>query len=69
MDWKAIEEKKITPPIQPEVKSSDDYTNFAQEFLSEDVNDTIEEDSKLKITPIDDYMGFSYTRDVDDLKK
>ena len=59
MDWAAVEAKKMTPPVKPNVKANDDYKNFDRIFLEEEVTDTPMEGMEKNDgnTP---YQGFTY---------
>ncbi|KAL7637343.1 UNVERIFIED_CONTAM: hypothetical protein RMT77_012069 [Armadillidium vulgare] len=49
VNWKAIEEKKVTPPFKPQVTSETDVSYFDIEFTSKPVQLTPPEDGSLNV--------------------
>ena len=61
MDFEALLQKKITPPIIPEFKNKADTQNFEAEFLSETPQITPADGSELAKCIHDDFQHFAYT--------
>lgn len=62
INWEDVELKKIAPPINPLVKSEDDYSNFNKNFLLDSISENSVKDDNLKK---DNYDGFTYVSSND----
>ncbi|KAI9183929.1 Serine/threonine-protein kinase [Blastocladiella emersonii ATCC 22665] len=60
VDWRALLEKKITPPFKPAVENAFDTSNFDEEFTSEVPCDSVVNDSVLSQTVQGQFAGFTY---------
>uniref|UniRef100_A0A8C4RA20 Protein kinase C n=1 Tax=Eptatretus burgeri TaxID=7764 RepID=A0A8C4RA20_EPTBU len=67
MDWELLEQRKIKPPFKPRIKTKKDVNNFDQDFTREDPVLTPIEDAIIKQINQDDFKGFTYMAERDNL--
>lgn len=60
IDWRALEQRLITPPYRPTVSDERDLSNIDQVFTKEPVEFTPEEPSALARIQQTEFEGFEY---------
>ncbi|XP_015185036.1 PREDICTED: protein kinase C isoform X2 [Polistes dominula] len=60
MDWDALEERRVKPPIKPKVQSKKDALNFDAEFTREDPELTPEDPEVVSYINQEEFQGFSF---------
>nr|XP_020462320.1 protein kinase C epsilon type-like [Monopterus albus] len=63
INWMLLEQRKITPPFKPRIKTKRDVNNFDQDFTREEPILTPVDDGIIKQINQDEFKGFSYFGD------
>lgn len=63
VDWGALEERKVTPPFKPNIKTRTDVSNFDKDFTSEEPILTPVDPAIVKAINQEEFAGFSFVND------
>ncbi|ESO04662.1 hypothetical protein HELRODRAFT_78764 [Helobdella robusta] len=63
VDWEALEERKITPPFKPNIKTRTDVSNFDKDFTSEEPTLTPVNPEIVEAINQEEFAGFSFVNE------